>query len=137
MFSLNICFYLSFSEEKKSAAKPKKKFKAADLKNMHDILSKNMYKIRQRVRYTPVCQENGCVHIHLLFIRQFLIASTYIQVPCWYSINVFVLDLTTSASPHGRGKYFFLDAVISSNPYLRQAEVVEVVAVTIQIIIFH
>uniref|UniRef100_A0A671XPW6 Sodium/hydrogen exchanger n=1 Tax=Sparus aurata TaxID=8175 RepID=A0A671XPW6_SPAAU len=69
-------------------------FKAADLKNMHDILSKNMYKIRQRVRYTPVCQENSCVHIHLLFIRQLLMVSTYIQLPCWYSIKVFVLDLT-------------------------------------------
>uniref|UniRef100_A0A3Q1BRS1 Sodium/hydrogen exchanger n=1 Tax=Amphiprion ocellaris TaxID=80972 RepID=A0A3Q1BRS1_AMPOC len=35
------------------SAKPKKKFLAADLRNMHDILSKNMYKIRQRtVAYT-------------------------------------------------------------------------------------
>uniref|UniRef100_G3NEX4 Sodium/hydrogen exchanger n=1 Tax=Gasterosteus aculeatus aculeatus TaxID=481459 RepID=G3NEX4_GASAC len=34
-------------------AKPKRKFLAPDLKNMHDILSKNMYKIRQRtVAYT-------------------------------------------------------------------------------------
>ena len=37
-------------EEKKISSKPKKTFLAADLRNMHDILSKNMYKIRQRVR---------------------------------------------------------------------------------------
>nr|XP_019956182.1 PREDICTED: sodium/hydrogen exchanger 2-like [Paralichthys olivaceus] len=44
---------VSLYEEKKSSAKPKKKFLASDLKNMHDILSKNMYKIRQRtVAYT-------------------------------------------------------------------------------------
>ncbi|XP_023125189.1 sodium/hydrogen exchanger 2 [Amphiprion ocellaris] len=44
---------VSLYEEKKSSAKPKKKFLAADLRNMHDILSKNMYKIRQRtVAYT-------------------------------------------------------------------------------------
>ncbi|KAM4608391.1 sodium/hydrogen exchanger 2 [Polymixia lowei] len=44
---------MSLNEEKKSLAKPKKKFMAADLKNMHDLLSKNMYKIRQRtVAYT-------------------------------------------------------------------------------------
>uniref|UniRef100_A0A8C3AJA9 Sodium/hydrogen exchanger n=1 Tax=Cyclopterus lumpus TaxID=8103 RepID=A0A8C3AJA9_CYCLU len=42
----------SLYEDKKSS-KPKKKFLAPDLKNMHDILSKNMYKIRQRtVAYT-------------------------------------------------------------------------------------
>ncbi|KAM9343867.1 sodium/hydrogen exchanger 2 isoform 2-T2 [Pholidichthys leucotaenia] len=39
---------ISLHEEKKKSPKPKKKFLAADLKNMHDILSKNMYKIRQR-----------------------------------------------------------------------------------------
>lgn len=49
-FLLISVFFLSFSEEKKSSAKPKRKFLAADLRNMHDILSKNMYKIRQRVR---------------------------------------------------------------------------------------
>ncbi|TMS06691.1 Sodium/hydrogen exchanger 2 [Larimichthys crocea] len=44
---------VSLYEEKKSSAKPKRKFLAADLRNMHDILSKNMYKIRQRtVAYT-------------------------------------------------------------------------------------
>ncbi|CAK6959217.1 sodium/hydrogen exchanger 2 [Scomber scombrus] len=44
---------VSLYEEKKGSAKPKKKFLAGDLKNMHDILSKNMYKIRQRtVEYT-------------------------------------------------------------------------------------
>uniref|UniRef100_A0A8C4H6G8 Sodium/hydrogen exchanger n=1 Tax=Dicentrarchus labrax TaxID=13489 RepID=A0A8C4H6G8_DICLA len=37
----------------KNSGKPKKKFLASDLKSMHDILSKNMYKIRQRtVAYT-------------------------------------------------------------------------------------
>ncbi|XP_056281044.1 sodium/hydrogen exchanger 2 isoform X2 [Pseudoliparis swirei] len=41
------------SEDKKGSAKPRKKFLAPDLKSMHEILSKNMYKIRQRtVAYT-------------------------------------------------------------------------------------
>ncbi|XP_052349154.1 sodium/hydrogen exchanger 2 [Oncorhynchus keta] len=39
---------VSLHEEKKGSGKPKRKFVAADLMNMHDILSKNMYKIRQR-----------------------------------------------------------------------------------------
>ncbi|KAM9802023.1 sodium/hydrogen exchanger 2 [Syngnathus typhle] len=39
---------VSLHEEKKGVAKPKKKFLAADLRSMHDILAKNMYKIRQR-----------------------------------------------------------------------------------------
>ncbi|KAJ8350734.1 hypothetical protein SKAU_G00258640 [Synaphobranchus kaupii] len=46
---------VSLNEEKRltPALKPKKKFLATDLKNMHDILSKNMYKIRQRtLEYT-------------------------------------------------------------------------------------
>ncbi|KAM4558700.1 sodium/hydrogen exchanger 2 isoform 1-T1 [Odontesthes bonariensis] len=38
---------VSLNEEKKNPAKPKKML-AADLTKMHDILSKNMYKIRQR-----------------------------------------------------------------------------------------
>ncbi|XP_061698465.1 sodium/hydrogen exchanger 2 isoform X2 [Syngnathoides biaculeatus] len=39
---------VSLREERKGPAKPKKKFLAADLRSMHDILAKNMYKIRQR-----------------------------------------------------------------------------------------
>ncbi|CAG05798.1 unnamed protein product, partial [Tetraodon nigroviridis] len=46
---------VSLYEEKKNSPsqtittnKPKKKFLASDLRNMHNILSKNMYKIRQR-----------------------------------------------------------------------------------------
>lgn len=39
---------INLHEEKKSSSKPKKKFLAADLRSMHDVLSKNMYKIRQR-----------------------------------------------------------------------------------------
>lgn len=35
-------------QEEKESARPKKKFMAEDLKNMHNLLSKNMYKIRQR-----------------------------------------------------------------------------------------
>ncbi|XP_061082098.1 sodium/hydrogen exchanger 2 [Conger conger] len=43
----------SLQDEKKPSAKPKRKFMANDLKNMHDLLSKNMYKIRQRtLEYT-------------------------------------------------------------------------------------
>ncbi|XP_061925780.1 sodium/hydrogen exchanger 2 [Entelurus aequoreus] len=43
----------SLHEEKKGLVKPKKKFLAAELRNMHDILAKNMYKIRQQtVSYT-------------------------------------------------------------------------------------
>lgn len=42
--------YLSFSSsDEKPSSNPKKKFMANDLRNMHEILSKNMYKIRQRV----------------------------------------------------------------------------------------
>nr|XP_015821634.2 sodium/hydrogen exchanger 2 [Nothobranchius furzeri] len=44
---------VSLHEEKKGSAKPMKKFLAKDLNNMHNILSKNMYSIRQRtVAYT-------------------------------------------------------------------------------------
>ncbi|KAG5261639.1 hypothetical protein AALO_G00286690 [Alosa alosa] len=44
---------ISLHDEKKASYRPKKKFLASDLKNMHEILSKNMYKIRQRtVEYT-------------------------------------------------------------------------------------
>ncbi|KAM4561178.1 sodium/hydrogen exchanger 2 [Fundulus diaphanus] len=39
---------VSLQEERKESSKPKKKFMAEDLRNMHNILSKNMYKIRQR-----------------------------------------------------------------------------------------
>ncbi|XP_077584660.1 sodium/hydrogen exchanger 2 [Stigmatopora nigra] len=39
---------ISVHEEKKGPTKAKKKFLAADLRSMHDILAKNMYKIRQR-----------------------------------------------------------------------------------------
>uniref|UniRef100_A0A3B3W0M2 Sodium/hydrogen exchanger n=1 Tax=Poecilia latipinna TaxID=48699 RepID=A0A3B3W0M2_9TELE len=39
---------VSLEQEKKESAKPKKTFMAQDLKNMHNLLSKNMYKIRQR-----------------------------------------------------------------------------------------
>lgn len=35
-------------DERKAASQPKKKFLAADVRKMHDILSKNMYKIRQK-----------------------------------------------------------------------------------------
>lgn len=52
-------FNLCCSEEKKSAAKPQKKFLASDLRNMHDILSKNMYKIRQRVRNYVTWQDTA------------------------------------------------------------------------------
>lgn len=39
---------VSLYDERKEASRPKKKFLAADVKKMHDILSKNMYKIRQK-----------------------------------------------------------------------------------------
>ncbi|XP_017293609.1 sodium/hydrogen exchanger 2 isoform X2 [Kryptolebias marmoratus] len=39
---------VSLQDEKKEASRPKKKFLAADIKKMHNILSKNMYKIRHR-----------------------------------------------------------------------------------------
>ncbi|KAM4560462.1 sodium/hydrogen exchanger 2-like isoform 2-T2 [Odontesthes bonariensis] len=39
---------ISLHDEKKGASRPKKNFLAADVKKMHDILSKNMYKIRHR-----------------------------------------------------------------------------------------
>uniref|UniRef100_A0A671Y8S3 Sodium/hydrogen exchanger n=1 Tax=Sparus aurata TaxID=8175 RepID=A0A671Y8S3_SPAAU len=39
---------VSLSDERKESSRPKKKFMAADVRKMHDILSKNMYKIRQK-----------------------------------------------------------------------------------------
>uniref|UniRef100_A0A3P9PMK9 Sodium/hydrogen exchanger n=1 Tax=Poecilia reticulata TaxID=8081 RepID=A0A3P9PMK9_POERE len=39
---------VSLQDEKKEASRPKKTFKATDIRKMHDILSKNMYRIRQR-----------------------------------------------------------------------------------------
>ncbi|XP_058478957.1 sodium/hydrogen exchanger 2-like [Solea solea] len=39
---------ISLHDEMKEASRPKKKFLAADVGKMHDILSKNMYKIRQK-----------------------------------------------------------------------------------------
>ncbi|CAN9498437.1 unnamed protein product [Ophioblennius macclurei] len=39
---------VSLHDERKDASRPKKKFLAADVRKMHDILSKNMYKIRQK-----------------------------------------------------------------------------------------
>ncbi|XP_077585593.1 sodium/hydrogen exchanger 2-like [Stigmatopora nigra] len=39
---------VSLHEERKDSSKPKKKFLAADVRKMHDILSQNMYKIRER-----------------------------------------------------------------------------------------
>uniref|UniRef100_A0A3Q1G3Y4 Sodium/hydrogen exchanger n=1 Tax=Acanthochromis polyacanthus TaxID=80966 RepID=A0A3Q1G3Y4_9TELE len=44
---------ISLHDEKKEAARPKRKFLAADVRKMHDILSKNMYKIRHKtIAYT-------------------------------------------------------------------------------------
>lgn len=40
------------SDERKEASRPKKKFLAADVRRMHDILSNNMYKIREKVSST-------------------------------------------------------------------------------------
>ncbi|CAM9323642.1 unnamed protein product [Lampetra planeri] len=39
---------VSLHDEKREAARPKKKFLAADVRKMHDLLSKNMYRIRER-----------------------------------------------------------------------------------------
>ncbi|KAM9328762.1 sodium/hydrogen exchanger 2-like [Pholidichthys leucotaenia] len=39
---------VSLSDEKKEASRPKKKFLASDVRKMHELLSKNMYKIRQK-----------------------------------------------------------------------------------------
>ncbi|XP_070711464.1 sodium/hydrogen exchanger 2-like [Pempheris klunzingeri] len=39
---------VSLQDERKEASRPKKKFMAADVRKMQDILSKNMYKIRQK-----------------------------------------------------------------------------------------
>ncbi|XP_048049113.1 sodium/hydrogen exchanger 2 isoform X1 [Megalobrama amblycephala] len=44
---------ISLHEERKNASKSRKKFLPSDVTNMHELLSKNMYKIRQRtVSYT-------------------------------------------------------------------------------------
>lgn len=39
-----------FSDDRKEASRPKKTFQAADVRKMHDLLTKNMYKIRLKVR---------------------------------------------------------------------------------------
>ncbi|XP_073702051.1 sodium/hydrogen exchanger 2 [Garra rufa] len=39
---------ISLHEERKNAPKPRKKFLSSDVANMHELLSKNMYKIRQK-----------------------------------------------------------------------------------------
>ncbi|XP_054480153.1 sodium/hydrogen exchanger 2-like [Anoplopoma fimbria] len=39
---------VSLHDERKDATRPRKKFLTADVRKMHDILSKNMYKIRQK-----------------------------------------------------------------------------------------
>ncbi|XP_055083534.1 LOW QUALITY PROTEIN: sodium/hydrogen exchanger 2-like [Periophthalmus magnuspinnatus] len=39
---------VSLHDEMKEASRPKKKFPTADVRNMHNILAKNMYKIRQK-----------------------------------------------------------------------------------------
>uniref|UniRef100_UPI0037E96842 sodium/hydrogen exchanger 2-like n=1 Tax=Semicossyphus pulcher TaxID=241346 RepID=UPI0037E96842 len=39
---------VSLNDERKEASRSKKRFKASDIRNMHDILAKNMYKIRQK-----------------------------------------------------------------------------------------
>nr|AEL79514.1 Na+/H+ exchanger isoform 2c [Myoxocephalus octodecemspinosus] len=39
---------VSLQDERKEATRPKRKFLAADVRKMHDILSNNMYKIRQK-----------------------------------------------------------------------------------------
>ncbi|KAF3843425.1 hypothetical protein F7725_002274 [Dissostichus mawsoni] len=62
---------LSIYEEKKSSGKPNKKFQAPDLKNMHDILSKNMYRIRQRtVAYTTKHALPNDSHAREILIRR-------------------------------------------------------------------
>lgn len=50
--SARLCFFCScllVRDEKKDVSRPKKKLLAADIKKMHNILSKNTYKIRHRV----------------------------------------------------------------------------------------
>lgn len=42
-------FVLCLSDDRKETSRPKRKFLAAEVGKMHDILSKNMYKIRQKV----------------------------------------------------------------------------------------
>lgn len=66
MFSLTLLLHCSCSEEKKGSGKPKKTFQAADLRNMHDILSKNMYKIRQRVRCQVIQPPRSRIHVSLV-----------------------------------------------------------------------
>ncbi|XP_062259134.1 sodium/hydrogen exchanger 2 [Platichthys flesus] len=62
---------VSLYEEKKSSAKPKKKFLTSDLKSMHDILSKNMYKIRQRTTaYTGKHKLPNEAHAREILIRR-------------------------------------------------------------------
>ncbi|XP_035029779.1 sodium/hydrogen exchanger 2 [Hippoglossus stenolepis] len=62
---------VSLYEDKKTSAKPKKRFLAADLKSMHDMLSKNMYKIRQRTTaYTGKHTLPNDTHAREILIRR-------------------------------------------------------------------
>lgn len=69
--------FLSVSEDKNNSPtptisiKPKKKFLASDLKNMHNILAKNMYKIRQRVRMTHL---TSWATVTLVFFYRFFLS---------------------------------------------------------------
>lgn len=46
--------YRWITSQEESGSKLKKKFLASDLRNMHNLLSKNMYKIRQRVSHRHI-----------------------------------------------------------------------------------
>ncbi|XP_037122919.1 sodium/hydrogen exchanger 2-like [Syngnathus acus] len=53
---------VSLHDERRNSPQPKKNLLAADVRNMHDILSKNMYKIRERTTaYTSILNrpDNG------------------------------------------------------------------------------
>lgn len=76
------------SDERKEASRPKKRFVAADVRKMHDILSKNMYKIRQKVT-TPAekpslsdpSDDKFCASVLEIMVRDFSPETTILKLP--------------------------------------------------------
>ncbi|XP_056157564.1 sodium/hydrogen exchanger 2-like [Lampris incognitus] len=62
---------VSLHDEKKAASRPKRKFLAADVRSMHDILAKNMYKIPQKTMgYTTKHNLPDNSHAREILIRR-------------------------------------------------------------------
>ncbi|XP_077369285.1 sodium/hydrogen exchanger 2-like [Festucalex cinctus] len=62
---------VSLHDERKDSSRPKKNYLAADVRKMHDILSKNMYKIRERtMAYTNKFSQPDNLRAREILIRR-------------------------------------------------------------------